>query len=370
MTKLNDLYDQQGQSPWVDNLKRSYMTEGTLKKMIDDGVRGVTSNPSIFQKSISEGNDYDEQFAELAKTLNVEDSYWGLVVKDVTDACHVMRPVYDESGGNDGFVSIEVSPALATDEKQTTIEARKFHTQIDLPNLMVKIPATKQCLPSIQQMIAEGRNINVTLIFDLERYAAVMEAYIAGLEEFAASGATNLAKVNSVASFFISRVDTEVDRRLDALGTPEATALKGKAAVAQGKLAYKLYQEKFSGPRWDALATKGAKPQRVLWASTSTKNPAYPDLLYVDNLIGPHTVNTMPDAVVAAFADHGTVARTVDAEVDTAEKTWADLTAAGVDLADVAKTLETEGVTTFVKAYDELLQVLADKYELLRDQSR
>lgn len=370
MTKLNDLYDQQGQSPWVDNLKRSYMTGGTLQKMIDDGVRGVTSNPSIFQKSISEGSDYDEQFGELAQTLNVEDSYWGLVVKDVTDACHIMRPVYDGSDGNDGFVSIEVSPALATDEKQTTIEARKFHEQINLPNLMVKIPATAQCLPSIQQMIAEGRNINVTLIFDLDRYDAVIEAYIAGLEEFAASGATDLSKVNSVASFFISRVDTEVDRRLDKLGTDEATALKGKAAVAQGKLAYELFQKRFSGARWDALASKGAKPQRVLWASTSVKNPAYPDLLYVDNLIGPNTVNTMPDAVVAAFADHGTVARTVDLDLEEAQATWAALTTAGIDLTDVAKTLETEGVTTFVKAYDELLQVLADKYELLRDETK
>jgi transaldolase len=219
-------------------------------------------------------------------------------------------------------------------------------------------------------MIAEGHNINVTLIFDLDRYDAVIEAYIAGLEEFAASGATNLAKVNSVASFFISRVDTEIDRRLDAIGTDEAKALKGLAAVAQGKLAYELFQKRFSGARWDALAAKGAKPQRVLWASTSTKNPAYDDLLYVNNLIGPNTVNTMPDAVVDAFNDHGTVARTVDENTEDAKKTWSDLNAAGIDLADVAKTLETEGVSTFVKAYDELLQVLADKYELLREQNK
>lgn len=368
MTKLNDLYDQQGQSPWIDNLKRSYITKGTLEQMIKDGVRGVTSNPSIFQKSISEGTDYDEQFGELAKTHNVEDAYWGLVVKDVTDACHVMRTVYDSSDGNDGFVSIEVSPALATDEKQTTVEARKFHEDIALPNLMVKIPATAQCIPSIQQMISEGRNINITLIFSIDRYDAVIEAYISGLEAYVASGATNLAKVNSVASFFVSRVDTEVDRRLDKIGTPEAAALKGKAAVAQAQLAYELFQKRFSGARWDALATKGAKPQRPLWASTSVKNPAYTDLLYVDNLIGPNTVNTMPDAVVAAFADHGTVTRTVDADFASAQTVMDDLQTVGIDMTDVSKTLETEGVTAFVKAYDELLQVLADKYEALREQ--
>lgn len=370
MTTLKELFEQQGQSPWVDNLKRSYMTAGTLQEMINSGVRGVTSNPSIFQKSISEGTDYDEQFGELAKTKNVEDSYWGLVVKDVSDACHVMRSVYDESGGNDGFVSIEVSPALATDEQKTTESARYFHEHIDLPNLMVKIPATKECLPSIKQMISEGRNINVTLIFSLDRYAEVIEAYISGLEAFAASGATNLGKVNSVASFFISRVDTEIDRRLETIGTEEALALRGKAAVAQGKLAYKLYQEKFSGPRWEALAAKGAKPQRVLWASTSTKNPEYDDLLYVNNLIGPNTVNTMPDSVVKAFLDHGVVARTVDANVEEAESTWLALTTAGIDLADVAQTLEDQGVSAFMKSYDDLLTVLSDKYEALREANK
>jgi transaldolase len=367
MTTLNDMYDKEGQSPWIDNLKRSYITENTLQQMVSDGIRGVTSNPTIFQKSISAGSDYDDQFREQASKGSVEDAYWELVIKDVTDACHIMRPVFDGCDGNDGFVSIEVSPNLALDEKGTTESARYLHGRIPEPNVMIKIPATEPCVASIKQMIAEGRNINVTLIFSLDRYAEVMEAYISGLEAYAASGATDLSHVNSVASFFISRVDTEVDKRLDALDSPEATALKGKAAVAQGKLAYKLFQNTFSGARWESLAAKGAKVQRPLWASTSTKNPAYPDLLYVDNLIGPHTVNTMPDTTVEAFKDHGTVARTIDADIAGVEETWTQLQQVGVDLKDVSITLENEGVASFTKSYDELLQVLADKYEALRE---
>ena len=228
MTTLNDLYDQQGQSPWIDNLKRSYITEGTLAKMAKDGVRGVTSNPTIFQKAIADGTAYDEQYHDLVKAKqSVEDAYWELVIQDVENACTVMRPTYDDSDGNDGFVSIEVSPNLATDEAGTTQSARELHERIDVPNVMVKIPATEQCVASIHQMIAEGRNINVTLIFSLERYDAVIEAYISGLEALAAGGAENLAKVNSVASFFISRVDTEVDRRLDEIGSAEGKALRG-----------------------------------------------------------------------------------------------------------------------------------------------
>jgi transaldolase len=367
MTTLNDLYNQQQQSPWIDNLKRSYITAGTLEKMIKDGIRGVTSNPTIFQKAIAGGSDYDEQFAGLASTHSVEDAYWELVIQDVDNACKVMRSVYDDSDGHDGFVSIEVSPALALDEPGTTESARHLHERIAQPNVMVKIPATQACVPSIQTMISEGRNINVTLIFSIERYAAVIEAYIVGLETLLDNGTTNLARVNSVASFFISRVDTEVDRRLDEIGTPEAAALKGKAAVAQGQLAYKLYLDKFSGERWERLAQHGAKAQRPLWASTSTKNPAYPDLLYVDQLIGPNTVNTMPDQTVDAFLDHGTVARTIDADFADAEQAMSDLKKVGVDMADVAITLENEGVASFTKSFDELLQVLADKYEALRE---
>lgn len=367
MTLLHDLFDEGGQSPWVDNLKRSYLTDGLLQGLVERGVRGVTSNPTIFQKAISDGTAYDEQFQQLARDHNVEDSYWELVIKDVVDACRVMRGVYDR-GGRDGFVSIEVSPALALETAATTEAARDLANRVAQPNCMVKIPGTEAGLPSIRQMIAEGRNVNVTLIFSLERYADVIEAYIAGLEECAASRKADLSDVNSVASFFISRVDTEVDRRLTEAGAD--ASLQGKAAVAQAKLAYELFGQKFTGPRWEALAAKGAKVQRPLWASTSTKNPAYPDLLYVDNLIGPDTVNTMPDATVEAFADHGRVARTVDSDVDTARQSLHEIEAAGVSMIDVGRTLENEGVASFQKSYDELLQVLGDKYEALRNEDR
>jgi len=343
------------------------MTGGTLQQMIRDGVRGVTSNPTIFQKAIAAGSDYDDQFSELAQTHSVEDAYWELVIKDVSDACAVMRTVFDESGGNDGFVSIEVSPALALDTAGTTESARQLAERIKLPNLMVKIPGTQPCLESIRKMIAEGRNINVTLIFGIERYGDVIEAYIAGLEDYAANGGSDLAGINSVASFFISRVDTEVDRRLDEVGSAEALELRGKAAVAQAKLAYQLFQQRFSGARWDALASKGAKVQRPLWASTSVKNSAYPDLLYVDSLVGPNTVNTMPDPTVELFNDHGVVLRTIDDDVDEAQQVIDRLMTVGVDMDDVGRTLENEGVASFTKSYDELLQVLADKYEALRD---
>jgi transaldolase len=268
-----------------------------------------------------------------------------------------MRSVYDASGGNDGFVSLEVAPALAADTDGTIAAARHFHERLARPNLMVKIPATAEGVPAIRKMISDGRDINVTLIFSIDRYADVIEAYISGLEAYEG----DLSAVDSVASFFISRVDTEVDRRLEAIGTPEALALRGKAAVAQAKLAYALFQERFKGSRWEALKARGAKVQRPLWASTSTKNPAYPDLLYVDTLIGPDTVNTMPDATAEAFLDHGTVARTVDVDVDDARQTLSSLSDVGVDLTDVSRVLEEEGVAAFVKSFDELMQSLNDK---------
>jgi transaldolase len=284
-----------------------------------------------------------------------------MVVDDITGALDVLAPVHASSGGTDGFVSIEVSPALAHDTAATVTDARRFHERIARPNLMVKIPATAEGVPAIQAMIAEGRSINITLIFSLERYADVIEAYLAGLEAYDG----DLSTVASVASFFVSRVDTEVDRRLDAVGTPAALALRGRAAVAQAKLAYQLFRERFSGPRWEALAARGARVQRPLWASTSTKNPAYHDLLYVDSLIGPDTVNTLPDATIEAFVDHGVVMQTVDQAVDEAQATLQGLADVGVDLDDVARTLEDEGVAAFVKSYDELLQTLADKVRSL-----
>jgi transaldolase len=368
MGRLQDLHEQQGQSPWLDNLKRGWITSGEIQRWVDRGVRGITSNPSIFQKAIATGSDYDDQFRRIASTgASIEDAYWDLVVADIEEALRILRPVYDSSDGVDGFVSVEVAPALARHQGSTEEAARTLHERIDEPNLYVKIPATAEGVPAIRTMISEGRSTNVTLIFTLERYADVIEAYISGLEAHLESkgGDADLSRIVSVASFFISRVDTEVDRRLEAIDTDEARSLMGKAAVTQGQLAYALFQERFSGPRWEALAAKGARPQRPLWASTSTKNPAYPDTLYVDTLIGPDTVNTMPEATLEAFEDHGTVARTVDSDVDRARRTWERLGAL-VDLADVGHVLETEGVAAFEKSFDELLEVLGTKADQLR----
>jgi len=360
MERLIRLYDELGQSPWLDNLKRGYLTSGQLASLRDGGIRGLTSNPTIFQKAIADSADYDEQFREVASGDIVED-YWSMVLRDINGACDVLESVYDDSDGGDGFVSVEVAPGLAHDGPGTETAARHLHEVLARRNLMVKIPATAEGVAPIQQMIAEGRSINVTLIFSLERYQTVMDAYIDGLEAYAATEGADLSKVASVGSFFISRVDTEVDRRLDAIGTPEALALRGKAAVAQGKLAYRQFRETFSGPRWEALAAKGAKVQRPLWASTSVKNPDYVDTLYVDELIGPDTVNTMPDATIEAFADHGNLVRRVDVDVDAAEAAWQGLADVGVDMDDVAETLEREGVASFEKSFDELLATLEAK---------
>jgi transaldolase len=362
MERLIRLYDEFGQSPWLDNLKRGYLTSGELAKLRDGGIRGLTSNPTIFQKAISDSADYDEQFKAIAKDKTpVVDDYWALVTKDINGACDVFDPMYESSDGGDGFVSVEVAPSLAHDGPGTEAAARHLHTTIDRRNLLVKIPATAEGVAPIQAMLSEGRSINITLIFSLERYQEVMEAYLAGLEAYAATPGADLSTVASVASFFISRVDTEVDRRLDAIGSPQALALRGKGAVAQGKLAYREFQQTFNGPRWEALAAKGARVQRPLWASTSTKNPAYPDTLYVDELIGPHTVNTLPDATIEAFADHGTLARRVDADMDEVDAVWKGLADVGVDMDDVADTLEREGVASFEKSFDELLDALQAK---------
>lgn len=360
-TRLHELFEQQGQSPWIDNLTRPGLRSGHLQQLVDQGIRGVTSNPTIFQKAIAGSADYDEQFAQLLQGHSVEEAYWELVVQDITGALDVMRPVFDASNGEDGFVSLEVAPALARDTAASADAARRFAQRLDRPNLMVKIPGTAEGIAAIQAMIAEGVSINVTLIFSIPRYADVIEAYLAGLE--ARSG--DLSSIASVASFFISRVDTEIDRRLEAIGTDEALGLRGKAAVAQAKVAYALFEDRFRGPRWEALVARGARVQRPLWASTSTKNPAYPDLLYVDTLIGPSTVNTMPDPTVDAFLDHGTVARTVDVGAGEAKDVLDRIEALGVSLQDVGETLETEGVASFVKSFDELLQSLQDKANAL-----
>lgn len=366
MTTLTDLYDQQCQSPWLDNMRRDWLEDGTMAGLVAQGIRGVTSNPTIFAKAISGQDTYDEEFRDLIRTKSVEEAYWDLVLDDIEAALGILRPVYDQSGGGDGYVSVEVAPSLAHDTEGTVAAARSLHDRIDRPNALVKIPATSEGIPAIRQMISEGRSINVTLIFSLSRYAEVVEAYISGLEALVAAGRHDLSPVASVASFFVSRVDTEVDKRLEkaAAASDDGSRLldlRGKAAVAQARLAYRLFTEHFSGERWEALAALGARVQRPLWASTSTKNPAYPDLAYVDTLIGPHTVNTMPDATVADFLDHGRVARTVDSRVDEAGELIGNLEAAGIEMEDVARVLESEGVASFAASFDELMQSLSDK---------
>jgi transaldolase len=361
MTNLQRLHDEQGQSPWLDNLTRAYLRDGTLGRLVADGIRGVTANPTIFARAIEGSDAYDEQFAALiAQGRTVTDAYWDLVVDDVVDALGVLRPTFHSSGGTDGFVSVEVAPELARDTDATIAAARQLHQRIDQPNLLVKIPATGEGVPAIQAMVAEGRSINITLIFSLARYAEVVDAYLSGLETLAQGGG-DLASVRSVASFFVSRVDTEVDRRLDTIGTSDALALRGQAAVAQAKLAYQLFRDRFAGQRWERLAARGAHLQRPLWASTSTKDPAYPDTLYVDGLIGPDTVNTLPEPTIAAFEDHGTIARTIDGGVDDAGAVMHTLAEVGVDMHDVGRTLEDQGVAGFHQSFDHVLHALETK---------
>jgi transaldolase len=360
MSRLQDLYYEQGQSPWLDNFRRGWITGGDLARWVERGVRGITSNPTIFQKAISSSDEYDDQFVELMSGGQpVDAAYWTMVTDDIEHALRILRPVHDESAGVDGYVSVEVAPDLARDRDGTVASARELHDRIAEPNLYVKVPATAEGVEAIRILIGEGRSINVTLIFGLDRYDEVMEAYISGLEAYDG----DLSQVASVASFFVSRVDTEVDRRLDAIGTDTALALRGKAAVAQAQLAYQRFVETFRGPRWEALAARGARVQRPLWASTSTKNPDYPDTLYVDTLIGPDTVNTMPEATLDAFEDHGTLARTVDADPEAAQQTLDAIEEAGVDMDEVSRVLEDQGVATFAKSFDELIGALEAKAE-------
>jgi transaldolase len=349
-----------GQSVWIDFLSRDMLRSGELeRRMRDDAVVGVTSNPTIFQKAISAGDAYDEQLREvLEEERDPKEIFLRLAIKDVGDALDLLRRVWDEGKGQDGYVSLEVDPNLASDTGGTIEEAQRLHETIDRPNLFVKIPATKAGLPAIEEMIARGRSINVTLIFSLDRYAEVAEAYIRGLERLVESGG-DPATVASVASFFVSRVDTEADRRLDEIGGHDE--LKGKLAIANAKLAYQRYKEIFAGDRWDALSAKGATTQRCLWASTSTKNPAYRDVMYVEELIGPKTVNTMPDETIEAFQDHGEVAPTLEQGIDEAKRVFEQIEQVGVDYADVTDTLEREGVEKFADSFAELLEGIRAK---------
>jgi transaldolase len=356
LQKLSEL----GQSVWIDYLSRDLLHSGELARMMkEDAVVGVTSNPTIFQKAISSGNAYDEQLREvLAEERDAKEIFLRLAIRDVSEALDLLRPVWDEGSGKDGYVSLEVDPNLAYDTEGTVAEAVRLHALVDKPNLFVKIPATKPGLPAIEDMIAKGKSINVTLIFSLRRYEEVARAYIRGLERLVAGGG-DPSEVASVASFFVSRVDTEADKRLDALGGHDK--LKGKLAVANAKLAYKRYEELFSGDAWEFLASKGATPQRPLWASTSTKNPEYRDVLYVEELIGPMTVNTMPEETIRAFQDHGNVALTLEEDIDAAKELFADLAEAGIDYDDVTETLEREGVEKFADSFAELLEGIRAK---------
>lgn len=359
--RLRRLFSEHGQSPWLDNLKRDLLTSGELTRLRDSGVRGLTSNPTIFQKAIQGSVAYDDQFRSLlAAGRSIDECYWSLVLDDIAGALDVFAPLYDESVGGDGFVSVEVDPHLARDTAGTTAAALELWSRVARPNLMVKIPATSEGLPAIRTAIAAGVNVNVTLIFGLGRYRDVMEAYLGGLEDRVAAGGS-VEGLASVASFFISRVDSEIDARLDTIGSSEALSLRGRAAVAQARLAYDDFATTFSGDRWAALSARGAVVQRPLWASTSTKNPTYSDTLYVDELIGPSTVNTLPDATLEAFADHGTPARTVDRGLEEAREIWTRLSAVGVDVDDVADKLERDGLTSFVASFDDLIGALRDK---------
>jgi transaldolase len=352
---------EQGQSVWIDFLSRPFVKGGDLEGLVRDGVVGVTSNPTIFQGAIAAGDAYDEQIkAVSASESEPKEIFLALARDDIRDACDILRPVWDE--GSDGWVSLEVDPNLAHDTEGTIAEAKRLHALVERPNLFVKIPATLAGLPAIEESIAAGIPINVTLIFSLERHRAVAEAYVRGLQRLVESGG-DASKVASVASFFVSRVDTEADKRLDQIGG--ADQLKGTLAIANAKLAYEQYAKVFSGPAWDALAARGATPQRCLWASTSTKNPEYRDVIYVEELIGPDTVNTMPRETVEAFQDHGNAERTLDRDIDGARRTLEAFAEAGVDYDDVVAVLEREGVEKFAKSFRELFADLEAKRDSL-----
>lgn len=347
-----------GVAVWLDDLSRTRLSCGELDRLRrEKHLVGVTTNPTIFAKALGDAKEYDWQLHDLAmRGVNVEEAVRTLTAYDVRWACDVMRPAYEASAGVDGRVSLEVDPRLAYETVQTVAEARALWWLVDRPNLFIKVPATEAGLPAITAALAEGISVNVTLIFGLDRYSAVMEAFLTGLEQAKANG-HDLSKIGSVASFFVSRVDTEVDQRLEKIGSEQARALRGRAAIANARLAYERYSQVFASDRWQALADAGAHPQRPLWASTSTKNPDYRDVLYVEELIAPGTVNTMPEPVIKAYAEHGeTSGDTVTGGYDEAREVFAGLAAAGVDLTDVIDTLEREGVEKFAASWNELLE--------------
>jgi transaldolase len=350
-----------GVSVWLDDISRERLTTGNLAGLIRDRhVVGVTSNPTIFAHALASGSAYNSQLADLeVRKVGLEEAARAITTYDIRWACDVLRPVYHATSGIDGRVSIEVDPRIARDTAKTIAEARALWWLVDRPNLFIKIPATEQGLPAITQCLSEGISINVTLIFALERYGQVIDAFFAGMEQARQAG-HDLSTIESVASFFVSRVDTEVDRRLDKIGTAEAAALRGKAAIANARLAYELYEERFATPRWEALRQAGARPQRPLWASTSTKDPEFPDTMYVEELVAPGTVNTMPEATLHAMADHGTVrGNTASTGYEQARQVFADLEALGIGYQDVVTVLEDEGVAKFEASWQEMLETIS-----------
>ena len=355
-----------GVSVWLDDISRDRLRTGNLQSLMDDfHVVGVTSNPTIFAKALSTGSSYDGQIADLKiRGVSVDEAARLITTYDIRWACDVLRPAYDASNGIDGRVSIEVDPRLARETEKTIAEARALWWMVDRPNLFIKIPATREGLPAITQAISEGISVNVTLIFSLERHGEVIDAYMAGLEQAKAAG-HDLSKIASVASFFVSRVDTEVDARLDKLGTPEAEALRGTAAIANARLAYELFEQKCAEARWLALAASGANVQRPLWASTSTKDPSFPDTMYVVELVVSDTVNTMPEATIKATADHGQLrGDTVHGTYDASRKVFEDLEELGISYDDVVQVLEEEGVAKFATSWNELLDTIRTKMGL------
>jgi transaldolase len=367
---LQQLLDQ-GQSPWIDYITRDLLTGGGLQQLIDKGIVGLTSNPTIFQKAIGGSTLYDDELRQLVRDgKSVNEIYDALVLDDIRNAAMTLRPVYDQTNGRDGYVSIEVPPNLAHDTQRTLEEARRLFRYLSLPNILVKIPGTPEGIPAFQQAISEGINVNVTLVFSLDNYRRVAEAYIAGLEARAAAGQP-VDRIASVASFFVSRVDTAVDKKLDQLISEaddegrknELRSLHGKAAIANAKLAYQAYKEIFAGQRWQTLADQGAHTQRCLWASTSTKNPAYRDVLYVEELIGPDTVDTMPPATIDAFLDHGRVERTLDRDVQMAQAQLEAMEHCGISMDEVTHQLQVDGVKLFADSFDELIQTISSRRE-------
>ena len=365
---------EQGQSVWLDFIDREFLNSGKLQQLIDeDGLRGMTSNPTIFEKAIAGGDAYDDQLQELiGQGKDADAIFEALAVADIQQACDTFRPLYDATEGRDGFVSIEVSPALAHDTEATLVEARRLWQTVGRPNVMIKVPGTREGWPAVEQLLSEGLNVNITLLFSQEHHEQVMCNYIAGLERRAAAGQP-IDRIASVASFFVSRVDTLVDKLLEekiaqASGT-EAERLRGllgKAAIANAKLAYANFQRIFADPRFKALEAQGARVQRPLWASTSTKNPAYRDVIYVEELIGPHTVNTLPLPTIEAFRDHGQVRRSLDEGVDEARATLEALREVGIDYEAVTKQLEREGVDSFAKSFDQLIAGVEKKRQALQ----